>query len=303
VLKKQAENPMGVVWVVAALGFAVISAFLGYRLTQTSDTSAVATVNGEKITRAQVYDRLVQQGGKDTVGRMIEEMLVNQEAKRLNVTVSDTEITAEINRIQDQLGGEARFFATLAQYGVTLEQLRFDLTHNLRMKKLILKDIVLSDEELKAWFEQNRDRYDEEEQVKARHVLVRTLDDALAVKAELDKGADFVAIAAAKSEDPGSKEIGGDLGFFGRGDMVPEFEQVAFTLEVGKVSDPVQSSFGFHVIQVTDKKAAKVATFEEVKGKVSDAVKNEKYSQLAMPFMESLKARAKITNTLDDKQG
>lgn len=297
-MNKYKQGSGGVIWVVLALGFAVLSAMLGYRLYQTSDAAAVATVNGEKITRVQVYDRMVKQGGTEAIGRMIDEILVKQESNRLNVTVTDSEINAEIDKIKQRIGGDAQFNAALAQYNVTLEQIKDDTQHNLRIRKMIMKDLTIADDDLKAHFEENRETYDQKEQIKARHILVHTEEEAKALKAELDSGADFGQLAAAHSEDTGSKVMGGDLGFFERGAMVPEFDQVAFTMETGRISEPVKSSFGYHIIQVTDKKEARQVTFEEVKDQVSESYTSAKVQELYGPFMEALKAKANITNTL-----
>ena len=103
-----------------------------------------------------------------------------------------------------------------------------------------------------------------EQEVHARHILVETEDEAKAVKAELDKGADFAELAKKKSKDPGSAD-GGDLGYFTKEQMVPEFSAVAFTLEQGKISDPVKSQFGWHIIKVEEKRNRKAPDFEQVK--------------------------------------
>src|ERR1700743_595617 len=105
------------------------------------------------------------------------------------------------------------------------------------------------------------------QEVHARHILLETEDDAKAVKAELDKGADFAELAKKKSKDPGASD-GGDLGFFTKDQMVPEFSAVAFALEPGKISDPVKSQFGWHIIKVEEKRNRKAPDFDQVKSQI-----------------------------------
>src|ERR1700745_3842771 len=110
-----------------------------------------------------------------------------------------------------------------------------------------------------------------EQEVHARHILVETEDDAKAVKAELDKGADFAELAKKKSKDPGASD-GGDLGFFTKDQMVPEFSAVAFALEPGKISDPVKTQFGWHIIKVEEKRNRKAPEFDQVKSQIETYV-------------------------------
>ena len=103
-----------------------------------------------------------------------------------------------------------------------------------------------------------------EQEVHARHILVATEDEAKAIEAELKKGADFATLAKEKSKDPGAAE-GGDLGYFTKDQMVPEFAEVAFKLDKGQISDPVKTQFGWHIIKVEDKRTKPTPTFDEVK--------------------------------------
>ncbi|MBV9565385.1 MAG: peptidylprolyl isomerase [Bradyrhizobium sp.] len=110
-----------------------------------------------------------------------------------------------------------------------------------------------------------------EQEVHARHILVETEDDAKAVEDELKKGADFAELAKKKSKDPGASD-GGDLGFFTKDQMVPEFSTAAFALEPGKISDPIKTQFGWHVIKVEEKRSRKAPEFEQVKGQIETYV-------------------------------
>jgi peptidyl-prolyl cis-trans isomerase C len=128
-----------------------------------------------------------------------------------------------------------------------------------------------------------------EQEVHARHILVETEDEAKAVKAELDKGADFAELAKKKSKDPGSAD-GGDLGFFTKEQMVPEFSTVAFALEPGKISDPVKSQFGWHIIKVEEKRSRKAPDFEQVKAQIEQYVTRKAQAD----YVAKLRAEAKV---------
>ena len=128
-----------------------------------------------------------------------------------------------------------------------------------------------TDEAMKKVYDDAAKQITGEQEVRARHILVETEDEAKAVKAELDKGADFAELAKKKSKDPGAAD-GGDLGFFTKEQMVPEFSAVAFAMEPGKISDPVKSQFGWHVIKVEDKRQRQAPEFDKVKDQLEQYV-------------------------------
>lgn len=129
-----------------------------------------------------------------------------------------------------------------------------------------------------------------EQEVSARHILVESEDEAKTVAGDLKKGGDFAAIAKEKSKDPGSKDTGGDLGFFSKDQMVPEFAEAAFKLEKGQLSDPVKSQFGWHVIRVDDKRNKQPPAFEQVKDQIENFVQRKAQAEL----IQKLRAEAKI---------
>jgi peptidyl-prolyl cis-trans isomerase C len=129
-----------------------------------------------------------------------------------------------------------------------------------------------------------------EEEVQARHILVETEDKAKEIADKLAKGGDFAALAKEFSKDPGSKDDGGMLGFFGRGQMVPQFEEAAFKLEKGQISAPVKSQFGFHVIKLEDRRQKKLPSFDEVK----DRILNSMIQRRAQEVAQGLRTKAKV---------
>src|SRR5512140_2654632 len=145
-----------------------------------------------------------------------------------------------------------------------------------------------TDEAMKKVYEDAAKQISGEQEVHARHILVETEDEAKAVEEELKKGADFAELAKKKSKDPGASD-GGDLGFFTKDQMVPEFSAVAFTLEPGKISDPVKSQFGWHVIKVEEKRNRQAPAFEQVKAQIETYVTRKAQADYVAKLREAAK--------------
>jgi peptidyl-prolyl cis-trans isomerase C len=148
---------------------------------------------------------------------------------------------------------------------------------------------AVTDEAMKKVYDEAIKQMAEEEEVSARHILVETEDEAKKILADLKKGADFLAIAKEKSKDPGSKENGGDLGFFGKDQMVPEFANAAFKLDKGQLSEPVKSQFGWHIIRLDDKRKKQAPTFDQVKDQIQTFVQRRAQAEMITKLRESAK--------------
>lgn len=162
--------------------------------------------------------------------------------------------------------------------------------------KLLMEALLQAEAKAAVTEEAMRKVYDEaikqmadEEEVSARHILVETEDEAKKILADLKKGGDFSAIAKEKSKDPGSKESGGDLGFFGKDQMVPEFANAAFALNKGQLSEPVKSQFGWHVIRVDDKRKKQPPAFEQVKDQIQTFVQRRAQAEMITKLRENAK--------------
>lgn len=157
--------------------------------------------------------------------------------------------------------------------------------HGAYFKKHVID--VVKPEDIKARYEKEIAALPKEEEIRARHILVKTEEEAKAVIAELDAGKDFAAVAKEKSTDP-NKDDGGDLGYFGKGRMVKEFEAAAFGLEKGAYTKtPVKTDFGWHVIKVEDKRVAPPPAFEQVQPQIRNLVMRDKYLELLAKARES----------------
>ncbi len=161
----------------------------------------------------------------------------------------------------------------------------------LKIKLLFENKHPVTEEELKTYFEDKKDSTfaTTPKEIKASHILVNTKEEAEAVLAELKGGKDFANLAKEKSQDPGSKAEGGDLGFFGRGVMNQRFETAAFALAKGETSEVVEADNGFHIIKITDIKEAVVPEYDTVKADVKKAYYEEKMGTEATTWLETLK--------------
>ncbi len=157
---------------------------------------------------------------------------------------------------------------------------------------LLEKDLVpqVTDEAVRALYDKQMAEAKPVNEVKARHILVATKEEAEAIIKQLDEGGNFETIANEKTTDPSGKTSGGDLGYFGPGQMVPEFEQAAFALDVGAYTKtPVQSQFGFHVIKVEDRRAQQPPAFEQVKEQYRSQLFRDKYFELVKSTRDAAK--------------
>lgn len=148
----------------------------------------------------------------------------------------------------------------------------------------------VDDKEVKAFYDENVGSQKPEDEVKARHILVDTKEKALDLSKKIKAGADFAELAKQNSGDPGSKDQGGDLGFFVRGQMVPQFEEAAFSLKPGEVSEPFETQFGWHIVKLDLRRERKVPPFEAIKDRLKGAVIHYKAQQIVL----ELRSKAKI---------
>src|SRR5712675_2565670 len=145
-----------------------------------------------------------------------------------------------------------------------------------------------NEENMKKVYEEAAKQISGEQEVHARHILVETEDQAKKIEGELKKGADFAELAKKESKDPGASD-GGDLGFFTKDQMVPEFSAAAFALEPGKISDPVKSQFGWHIIKVEEKRSRKAPEFEQVKAQIETYVTRKAQADYVAKLRETAK--------------
>lgn len=293
--QKEAGNllkPQRVVLLVLALvivGAVALIIFMQY-------DPAVAVVNGEKIKRSDLFTAMYMQGGRDTLDNIIIGRLIMQEGKKCGLSVNEEEVDEELETIIDEhfMGMEDQFESYLESQGIPTEFIRSETRISLMAKKIVSHDLEIGDSEAREYFEENQKLFDIPEEVRARHILVETEDEALEMIARLENGEDFADLAKENSQDSGSKDEGGDLGFFTRGKMVKEFEETAFELEDGERSGPVKTYHGYHVIERLEYKEGREVEYEEVADEVKETIWEEKVPQLIQELISRLREEALI---------
>lgn len=238
-------------------------------------------------------------------GIIVEKVLMEEIEKR-EITLSDArkdEIFSEsVENIKSRNNmTEEQLLEALSQQGINdMEGFRtafFENNNNAllinELQEKVVGEVKVTEEEIKEYYKENKDEYSTQEQVKASHILLEDEETAQEVLDKLNDDADFAELAKEYSTDT-SAENGGDLGFFARGQMVQPFEEAAFELEVGEISDVVQSDFGYHVIKVTDKKVASTQTLEDVKDEIENTLVNQKKVEQMDEYVKELREEADV---------
>jgi len=264
-----------------------------------------------------ILEQVKKQARQQIVNNLVAETLLDQQVKAANIAVTDEQVTDAIatqgarrnppitvDQFKQMVVAQGGSFdEVLAQYKVNMARQQY-------LEAQWAGKIDVNDAMAQTYYDEHPDEYKVKEQIQASHILIKTdvadANDPNAVKAtakaeaeqllaQLKDGADFAELAKTHSDCP-SASRGGDLGLFGRGQMVPPFEQAAFALQPGEMSGVVETQFGYHIIKVTDKKEAGTTPFEEAKVQILTNLANQKKSQFVNEMIESLKAKATIVH-------
>lgn len=294
--------------------------------------NVVVTVDGTPITEHDVREMMISRFGQQLqqmppeqlamiqqqmqqmiVGDLITKTLLLNAANKEGFEASDKEVDEQISEISKRIPDGSSFEDFAKSAGVDVDRIKSQIADDTKIRKLIDKVTVDVKEpeaaEVKTYFEEHPEEFTEDESVTASHILVSTqgiTDEAelaekkkqveeLHAEATGDDAKPFDEIASAHSDCP-SKQQGGDLGQFGRGQMVPEFEEAAFSQKVGEVGKPVETQFGFHLIKVTDKTEAKKYEFAEVEEQLSKDIFEQKKGEKVEEFITGLREGAQIVN-------
>lgn len=264
-------------------------------------SETVASVNGDKITKTELYNLMVKQNGKEALESLIAERIVNLEAQKQKIAVTDQEIQAELQKYYNDYGGQDAFLQALTSSGFTLDDVKKDIALSLKIRKLLEPRVAISDDELKAYFSENKASFAQEKQVKVSHILLDTQEKANEIKKRLANGEDFAKLAQENSTDTATRDGGGVLGFIRKGEMVKEFDSAAFSLKVEQISDPVKTEFGYHIIKVLEIKEAQEASFDQSKQQVYEAVLEQKIETEYNTWLEEMQQQYKIEKFLAEK--
>jgi len=239
---------------------------------------------------------------KNILNQLINTELLYQQTQKEKVKISNNEINLEIDKIKDNFSSTEEFNEALKANNITLVRLKEDIKRQLMINSILEKtrnQVSISDEELLEYYNDNKESFLEPEQVHARHILLETEEEANNLLLQLKEGlTDFAELAKEKSVGP-SAPSGGDLGFFTRGQMVKEFEDAAFSLEPGEISEVVQSQFGYHIIKSEEKKEEYSPTFEEAKERIGNNLKNQRENEAILALTSKLREEAVIVFNYD----
>jgi parvulin-like peptidyl-prolyl isomerase len=287
-------------------------------------TAVAATVNGDAILWSQVdaeIARAAAQFGIDTrsadfekqreeitkavLDQLIAGRLVLQEARRRNLVASERDVEEQFQSIKRRFATEAEFAAALGRTGFTAASLREVLQLTLTQRRVAeaVAPVSVTDAEVRRQFDANRAQYDRPAQIRVSHILFRVGEGASAavaqakariVQARLADGGTFEDLARQYSDDPGSAERGGDLGFVSKGTLVKEFEDVAWSLRPGQTSGLVKTQYGLHIIRVHEVKNAARAEFDTVKEQIREQLLAGQREKAFAEWLEGQRKAARI---------
>lgn len=265
-----------------------------------------------EMMRDQMRDNVVEM--------LIEKQLINESLKAKKIEVKDADVDARFDEMVQEFVKESgkkaeEVDAELAKMGVTQANIKDQIRLQAGVEKLFEADAsykTVGDEDAKKFYDSNPQSFQHPEQVQASHILIKVdqnADEATKKAAKtkcedllkkVKAGGDFAALAKENSECP-SKEKGGDLGMFEKGKMVKPFEDAAFAMKVGDVSDIVETQFGYHIIKLTNKQQAKTDSFDDVKPKIVQYLKGQQMSQFFGKLRQELKDKAKLEWSAEEK--
>ncbi len=297
----------------------------------------VCTVNGKAITEAQVMDeidRVMARSGsqvapqmkdqayilyyEDSVKRLTQFLLLEQRAEELKLEADTADVDKFVEQIKAQAKTEEVFQSMLKQRDTTEIELRKDYAKQLVMQKVLEAEVKEpadpTDDACKAFYDENQQYFQTPEQVKASHILLsaeeNATDEAKAglkkelaeIRKKIESGElTFADAAKAHSSCPSAAQ-GGDLSWFGRGQMVKPFEESAFGMKKGDMSQIVETQFGYHLIQLDDKRAEGTTPLEEVKPQIVAHLKNQAMQENVQSYVESLEEKAEIKTVMSDEE-
>jgi peptidyl-prolyl cis-trans isomerase C len=293
---------------------------------ESSLPEVVAVVEGEEIKKAELqkaFDAVLAaqgipaatlpeaqklEGYRMILEDMVLEKLVQKRAA--GIEVADAEVTAMVDKIKANFGSEEELQKQIEKSGQTLEKVKADIRSSLQAQQWLDAQVKgkaeVTEADAQKFYNHNQDQFQKPEQVRASHILIRVPEEAKpeeviekekaakAAEARAKKGEDFSKLASELSEDPSAKENAGDLNFFAKEQMVPEFSEAAFGMKKGDISAPVRSQFGYHVIKVTDRKGAEKVSFEQAKAQLLPFLQQQGKQEEIQKVIKDVRAKADV---------
>ena len=282
-------------------------------LTRSTASGMVQAIAARQGVPPQMMQTFLQQAGsqleQQAIAQFIDQTLAQDEVANRNIDVSAAEISNVIAKISGTLPEGTTLEQAMATRGMTMDQLRVDIVDNEKTRKLFEAETEgvapVTDEQVATFYAENEKYFKKEAEVQASHILIGCKEDASeedhteaaakaeAVRKQLAEGGDFAALAKENSTCP-SKEKGGDLGSFGSGRMVPEFEKAAFAQDLDAIGPVIKTPFGYHIIKVTNKTEGTVQPLEEATEQIMEHLANQGRQEKFAKFLKGLRSGAKI---------
>ncbi len=273
------------------------------------ETKAILAQHQQQIPQEQLK-AMLPKIQKQAVESIINRHLLYEEVDRKKIAYNPERVQAEIDKIAGQFPSQAAFEQQLSNHGISLDKMKEDLGQQFRIDALIrgyvdTKNIRVSDDEVLTFYNSNPESFQSPEQVRASHILLQVANDEpqevrtqkrlemAGIIGQIEKGADFAQMAQNHSDCP-SKQNGGDLGAFARGQMVKPFEEAAFKMNPGEVSDIVETEFGYHVIKLVEKSEARKEEFADVKDQITNHLISVKEQSEFQELVKELREGATI---------
>lgn len=327
-MQAQCGRHFTVLFMVLALALGALPA-----LAEQNQPSAakVAVVNGSAITQEEfnaemsrvkqrflsmgrpLSDSQLSEANKEVLESLIASELIYQESQKQGTTVEDETINEQLKKMKERFPSEPEFKRALKKMNLSEEAMKSQLRRGMAIQQFVNErfahKVRVSEKEAKTYYDNHSGLFKQPGQVRARHILIKVApqaDDSERAEArkrlgmiqqKLQKGEDFAALAREASEGPSSAR-GGDLGYFGRGQMVKSFEEEAFALKPGEVSGIVETKFGYHLIKVIDKRPETTLPFEDVKERLEQYLKQQKVQNAVKSYVEKLKEEAEVERFL-----
>lgn len=342
--------------IVALIMVAIMSTACSFKGNET-----IMTINNQAVTKKQFDEAFDAVASKQMFGRMgvdlkkdpnsmlnlllkervvnelIVKTLIDQKIAERKITVSNDEVNEQIKKIEEQIGGKAKLEEVLKKNGVSMDQLKKDMTEEIKITKLVdsLSLVSVGESEAQKYYDEHIESFEHPDKVRASHILISANPDQIReviVAKDENKGKsaeeidvlvqedmnsklqaaeeilakvkankeDFAKIAKEKSDDTMSAIQGGDLGFFAREEMVPEFADAAFSMTPGSVSEIVKTPYGYHIIYVVDRVAAGTDSFEKVKDQIIEYLQTQEKMKILQENIDAMRKEADIKYVSED---
>ncbi len=294
---------------------------------KSNPSDVMAKVNGVAITRGEVdravnimlaqskipqpvSSEIMEKAEGAALNQLVSSEILYQAGSKMEIKDLDKQVDEQIEKNKARFPSPEIYQKAVKAAGLTDSEMktlmRKEIVINYLLEKEVVDKVKVGDDEVKKFYEDNKDKFKTDEKVRASHILIgvdekasaadkkKAKEKAEAIRKRLLAGEDFATVAKKESTDPGSAAQGGDLGYFSKQQMVPEFADAAFALKPGEISDVVETKFGYHIIKVQDKKPAGIATFDEAKNWIEERLKSQKIQKGVNEYLEKLRKDAKI---------